>query len=62
MDIYDIKVNQRKSSHSIKYLMHVLVPSHAEILLELTQKEVGTSSRKGHAAWISSGLKIQEMQ
>lgn len=38
------------------------VPSRAEILLELTEKEIGTFGRKGHAAWIGSGLKIQEMQ
>ena len=38
------------------------VPSQAEILLELTEKEVDTSGHKGHAAWIAMGLKIQEMQ
>ena len=38
------------------------VPSRAEILLELTEKEIGTSGHKGCAAWLSSGLKIQEMQ
>ncbi|KAF8265897.1 hypothetical protein EI94DRAFT_1702128 [Lactarius quietus] len=38
------------------------IPSHAEILLELTEKEIGTSGRERHATWISTGLKIQEMQ
>jgi hypothetical protein len=28
----------------------------------LTEKEIGTSGHKGHAAWLASGLKIQEMQ
>jgi len=28
----------------------------------LTEKEIGTSVHKGHAAWLASGLKIQEMQ
>ncbi|KAI9436339.1 hypothetical protein H4582DRAFT_1816946 [Lactarius indigo] len=46
MDIYDIKRKQ--------------FPSRAEILLELTQKETEGSSHKGHAVWLSSGLKIQE--
>ena len=32
------------------------------MLLELTEKEIGTSGHKGHAAWLASGLKIQEMQ
>jgi TPP-dependent pyruvate/acetoin dehydrogenase alpha subunit len=32
------------------------------MLLELTEKEIVTSSHRGHAAWLSSGLKIQEMQ
>ena len=32
------------------------------MLLELTEKEIGTSEHKGHAAWLASGLKIQEMQ
>ncbi|KAI9432452.1 hypothetical protein H4582DRAFT_1821080 [Lactarius indigo] len=48
MDIYDIKRKQ--------------FPSRAEILLELTQKETEGSSHKGHAVWLSSGLKIQESQ
>ena len=39
-----------------------LVPSRAEILLELTDKEIGASAHKGHAAWLASGLKIQEIQ
>jgi len=39
-----------------------LVPSQAEILLKLTEKEVGTLGHKGHAAWLASGLKIQEIQ
>jgi hypothetical protein len=38
------------------------VPSQAEILLELTEKEIGASAHKGHATWLASGLKIQEMQ
>jgi len=37
-------------------------PSRAEILLELTEKEIGASGHQGHAAWLASGLKIQEMQ
>jgi hypothetical protein len=28
----------------------------------LTEKEIGTLGHKGHAAWLASGLKIQEMQ
>jgi hypothetical protein len=28
----------------------------------LTEKEISTSGHKGHAAWLASGLKIQEMQ
>jgi hypothetical protein len=28
----------------------------------LTEKEIGGSGHKGHAVWLSSGLKIQEMQ
>jgi hypothetical protein len=28
----------------------------------LTEKEIGISGHKGHAAWLASGLKIQEMQ
>jgi hypothetical protein len=32
------------------------------MLLELTEKEIGTSGHKGHAAWLASGLKFQEMQ
>ncbi|KAI9433684.1 hypothetical protein BJY52DRAFT_1396147 [Lactarius psammicola] len=48
MDIYDIKRKQ--------------FPSHAEILLELTEKETKGSGHKGHAIWLSSGLKIQETQ
>ncbi|KAF8257904.1 hypothetical protein EI94DRAFT_1626518 [Lactarius quietus] len=38
------------------------VPSCAEILLELTEKEIGASGCERHATWISTGLKIQEMQ
>ena len=37
-------------------------PSRAKILLELTEKEIGASGHQGHAAWLASGLKIQEMQ
>ncbi|KAI9447428.1 hypothetical protein H4582DRAFT_2051188 [Lactarius indigo] len=33
-----------------------------EILLDLTEKEIEGSGHKGHATWLSSGLKIQEMQ
>jgi len=32
------------------------------MLLEWTEKEVGASGHKGHAAWLASGLKIQEIQ
>jgi hypothetical protein len=28
----------------------------------LTEKEIGASAHQGHAAWLASGLKIQEMQ
>lgn len=28
----------------------------------MTEKEIGSSGHKGHAAWLASGLKIQEMQ
>jgi hypothetical protein len=28
----------------------------------LTEKEIGSSGHKGHAAWLASGLKIQEIQ
>jgi hypothetical protein len=38
------------------------VPSQADILLELMEKEIRASGHKGHAAWLGSGLKIQEMQ
>ncbi|KAF8267233.1 hypothetical protein EI94DRAFT_1701133 [Lactarius quietus] len=38
------------------------VPSRAEILLELTEKEIGNSGQKGHVAWLANGLKFQEMQ
>ncbi|KAH9170154.1 hypothetical protein EDB89DRAFT_1908022 [Lactarius sanguifluus] len=38
------------------------LPSWAEILLELTEKEIDTSGRKGHVAWLASGLRIQETQ
>ncbi|KAH9015214.1 hypothetical protein EDB84DRAFT_1567796 [Lactarius hengduanensis] len=48
MDIYDIKMKR--------------LPSRAEILLESTEKEIDTSGRKGHSAWLASGLRIQEMQ
>ncbi|KAF8266109.1 hypothetical protein EI94DRAFT_1701995 [Lactarius quietus] len=48
MDIYDIKMKQ--------------FPSHAGILLELTEKEIGASGCERHATWIGTGLKIQEMQ
>ncbi|KAH9020129.1 hypothetical protein EDB85DRAFT_1872687, partial [Lactarius pseudohatsudake] len=48
MDIYDIKMKR--------------FPSRAEILLELTEKEIDTSGRKGHVAWLASGLRIWEMQ
>ncbi|KAI0260401.1 hypothetical protein BGY98DRAFT_929679, partial [Russula aff. rugulosa BPL654] len=48
MDIYDIKMER--------------LPSRAEILLELTKEEIDASGHKGHAAWLASGLKIQEMQ
>ncbi|KAI9445916.1 hypothetical protein H4582DRAFT_2052055 [Lactarius indigo] len=48
MDIYDIKMKR--------------LPSRADILLELTEKEIDTSGRKGHVAWLASGLRIQETQ
>jgi hypothetical protein len=32
------------------------------MLLELTEKEVDASGPKGHAAWLASGLRIQEIQ
>jgi len=32
------------------------------MLLELTENEMGKSGHKGNAAWLASGLKIQEMQ
>ncbi|KAF8262977.1 hypothetical protein EI94DRAFT_1704357 [Lactarius quietus] len=48
MDIYDIKMKQ--------------FPSRAEILLELTEKEISTSGCERHATWIGTRLKIQEMQ
>ncbi|KAI9431800.1 hypothetical protein H4582DRAFT_2113351 [Lactarius indigo] len=48
MDIYDIKMKR--------------FPSRAEILLDLTEKEIEGSGHKGHATWLSSGLKIQETQ
>ncbi|KAF8260225.1 hypothetical protein EI94DRAFT_1611695, partial [Lactarius quietus] len=48
MDIYDIKMKQ--------------LPSHAEILLELTEKEISNSSRKRYVAWIGSRLKLQGAQ
>ncbi|KAN0135937.1 hypothetical protein V8E53_006389 [Lactarius tabidus] len=48
MDIYNIKTKQ--------------FPSHAEMLLELTDNEMGSSRSKRHATWIGSGIKIQEMQ
>jgi len=28
----------------------------------LTEEEIGASGNKGNAAWLSSGLKIQELQ
>jgi hypothetical protein len=63
MDIYDIKMERREFDHSTLVLFdNWLVPSRAEILLELTEKEVGTSGHKGHAAWLASGFKIQEIQ
>ena len=33
-----------------------------EILLELTEKEIGASGHKGYAAWLARRLKIQEIQ
>ncbi|KAF8262946.1 hypothetical protein EI94DRAFT_1704369 [Lactarius quietus] len=54
MDIYDIKMKQSSNQFS--------VPLRAEILLELTEKEIGASNHEGHATWISTRLKIQEMQ
>jgi hypothetical protein len=38
------------------------VPSCADILLELTEKEIDTSGHRGQAAWIGSRMKIQETQ
>ncbi|KAH9013467.1 hypothetical protein EDB85DRAFT_1876985 [Lactarius pseudohatsudake] len=48
MDIYDIRMKQ--------------FPSRAEILLDLTEKEIEGSAHKGQATWLSNGLKIQETQ
>ena len=64
MDIYDIKTKQCEPGQaSIALPLHqFLVPSRAEILLELTEEQIGDSNRKRHATWIGSGLKIQEMQ
>jgi hypothetical protein len=65
MDIYDIKAKRRELDHSALVEFsdaRALVPSRAEILLDLTQKEVDNSGYKGHAAWLESGLKIQETQ
>ncbi|KAH9028953.1 hypothetical protein EDB85DRAFT_1867506, partial [Lactarius pseudohatsudake] len=47
MDIYDIKMKR--------------FPSRAEILLDLTEKEIESSGHREHATWLGSGLKIQEM-
>src|SRR3981081_2890470 len=64
MDIYDIKMERREFDLSTLVSLSKLasVPSRAEILLELTEKEIGTSGHRGHTAWLASGLKIQEMQ
>jgi hypothetical protein len=64
MDIYDIKMERREFDHSALFVLDKLasVPSRAEILLELTKEEIDASGHKGHAAWLASGLKIQEMQ
>jgi hypothetical protein len=64
MDIYNIKTKQCEPSQGMIALsLHsFLVPSHAEILLELTDNEMGSSRSKRHATWIGSGIKIQEMQ
>jgi hypothetical protein len=64
MDIYDIKMERREFYHSALVFFSQLasVPSRAEILLELTEKEIGASGHKGYAAWLASGLKIQEIQ
>ena len=64
MDIYDIKMERRKYYLFMLVLLDVVVsvPSRSKILLELTEKEVRTSGNSGRAAWLSSGLKIQETQ
>jgi hypothetical protein len=64
MDIYNIKTKQCEPSQvMIALSLHsFLVPSCAEILLELTDNEMGSSRSKRHTTWIGSGIKIQEMQ
>ena len=64
MDIYDIKMKRHESNHPLHWSFPILVPvpSRAEILLELTEKEIDSSGQKGHVAWLANGLKIQEMQ
>ena len=63
MDIYDIKTKRCEPSQApiARSYISFIVPSRAEILLELTE-QTGNSGRKRHATWIGSGLKIQETQ
>jgi hypothetical protein len=64
MDIYDIQTKQCEPWHFvILFAYHQFsVPSRAEILLELTEKEIATYGQKKHVEWIGSGLKVQETQ
>ena len=63
MDIYDIKMKRCEPSQALiaRSYISFIVPSRAEILLELTE-QTGNSGHKRHATWIGSGLKIQETQ
>ena len=64
MDIYDIRMERREFDLSVLILIDkgASAPTRSEILLELTEEEIGASGHKGHAAWLASGLKIQELQ
>ncbi|KAH9023726.1 hypothetical protein EDB85DRAFT_1894666 [Lactarius pseudohatsudake] len=64
MDIYDIKMKRCGSRHFMMAFPNIKIQSRhaAEILLDLTEKEIESSGHKGHATWLGSGLKIQEMQ
>ena len=44
-------------------MMDVLVPTRAEIQLELTKAENGAARNlRGVAAWVASGLKLEEQR